>query len=150
MKAIHHQPIIKDWTGLLVLVAALAAAPLVTGCTVHATTRPAHVSGGVVVYTQPPPPRRVVVSARPVAPYHGAVWIDGHWVWRGNQYVWVNGRWIRPRTGYVYVQPRWERRGNGWVHVQGSWRAGPAHRTTVRARTPPPRQGSGNVRVRVR
>ena len=159
----------RNWSRTLVLLGVLGIAAALSGCTVHATTRPAYatgyVSSGTVVYTAPPAPR-ATVTVRPSAPYHGAIWVDGHWQWNGAQYVWVDGFYQQPRAGYVYVQPRWERRGNGYVYVQGNWNPHrgnvhvqttnrPHHRThhqrrgnvTVRARTPAP--PSGNVRVRV-
>ena len=138
----------KVMTG--VLVAALFGVSIfASGCVIRATPL-----GGAVVYTQPPPPpgNRVVVSARPAAPYAGAVWVEGHYEWRGNRHVWVRGRWIRPRAGHMYVQPRWVRRGNGWVYEAGRWRRGQAvrrpARPAVRAQPAPP--PAGGVRVQVR
>ncbi len=45
-------------------------------------------------YVQPPPPpARVEVRSR--KPHKRAVWIAGHWAWRGRRagYVWVPGHW---------------------------------------------------------
>lgn len=158
----------RFWFPMVVAAAALA----LSGCYARArggvyATTPAHASG-VVVYEAPPQPR-VVVHSRPPAPFHGAVWVDGHWSWNGATHVWVDGHYVRPRAGYVYVQPRWERRGSGWAYVGGTWRSGGrsqghvhvrgSHRRyqgrgDVRVRTaPPPRarvRGSGRARVRVR
>lgn len=113
------------------------------GCVVRTGPRRtvATVAPGTVVYTAPPPPRRVVVT-RPAAPVQGAVWVEGHWQWNGNQHVWVQGHWIQPRAGYVYVQPRWVRRGNGYIYEQGSWRQGNRRTTVVRP--------NGRVRTTVR
>lgn len=48
----------------------------------------------VVVYDRPtaPPPK---VEIRPASPYRNAVWVPGHWDWRGKRrgYVWVPGHW---------------------------------------------------------
>lgn len=142
----------------IVLLAAVGAAiaMIVSGCRVrvrgHVPTARVHAtaSHGTVVYQAPPQPR-VVVHNPPPAPYHGAVWVQGHWSWNGAQYVWTDGHYVRPRAGHVYVQPRWERRGNGWVHVRGNWRRGGGtvhvapRRTNVRVNTVRPR---GTVQVR--
>ncbi len=50
----------------------------------------------VVVYDQPiPPPPKVEI--RTACPYPGAVWVPGHWQWRGRGrgYVWAPGHWKR-------------------------------------------------------
>lgn len=157
----------SSWMRRVLLIGAVGVGITVAGCTIHTTTsRPGYYAHGTVVYQAPPPPRaRVVVSARPVAPYQGAVWVNGHWQWNGAQYVWVDGHYIQSRVGYTYVQPRWERRGRGHVYVQGTWqpaqgqvrvqtRAAPPprrHQTTVRVQSQPqPVQTQGTVRVRVR
>jgi hypothetical protein len=152
----------------LLFIGVIAAASLaMTGCYARGRVRAtAHVpASGVVVYSAPPQ-RRVVVHAPPPAPYHGAVWVEGHWQWNGAQYIWLDGHYMQPRAGYVYVQPRWERRGSGYIYVQGDWRPharGTVHvqsrrQTTVRVRPPrgqvrvnarPPRV-RGRARVRVR
>ena len=51
----------------------------------------------VVVYDRPaPPPEQVeVISVRPCP---AAVWVTGHWTWKGGRYgryVWVPGHWRR-------------------------------------------------------
>ena len=58
--------------------------------------------GGCAVYAPPPPPvydayGAPVVVGPPVAvaPYPGAIWIEGGWVWRGGQREWAPGRWDR-------------------------------------------------------
>jgi hypothetical protein len=140
---------------LLLLVAVAALLPL-SGCIVRARHRPAvvtysgsaqvgYASPGVVVY-QPPPPAQVTVSATPVAPYQGAIWVQPHWQWNGAQYVWVDGYWEQPRAGYVYVQPTWQRRGNGYVYVQGAWQ--PHRGAAVRVNTRPVVRPRATVQVR--
>ena len=62
------------------------------------------------------------VYERPVAPFEGAVWIPGEWVWNGNQYVHVRGHWERPRVNRVYVAGRWEQGPRGYVWIKGYWR----------------------------
>ncbi len=74
-----------------------------------------------VIVNNAPPPRQVF--NRPVAPFGGAVWVDGHWRWNGNQYMWVNGRYIRPRgQNYTYVQPGWSTYNGRYVYTRGHWR----------------------------
>ena len=51
----------------------------------------------VIVYDRPEPPAPKV-EIRTASPYPGAVWVPGHWKWRGRGrgYVWVPGHWRRP------------------------------------------------------
>jgi len=53
----------------------------------------------VVVYEQPAPPP-LKIEIRTVSPCPGAVWVPGHWKWRGRRrggrHVWVSGHWKRP------------------------------------------------------
>lgn len=62
------------------------------------------------------------VYVRPVAPYAGAVWIDGDWGWRGGRYVYSRGYWTRPHYGRTYMRGNWERRGRGYTWHRGYWR----------------------------
>jgi hypothetical protein len=106
----------KSWLDAGVLSVALAAAvPVLGGCTAEV-----YDDGGVVEIDREPPPPRVEVV--PAAPYYGAVWIGGRWVWRGNTHVWVVGRYVRPRAGYVYAPHRWYRSGPRWRYEPGGWR----------------------------
>ena len=97
------------------LLALTLAASMPAGCEADV-----YDDGGVVeVDAEPPPPQVEVV---PPAPYYGAVWIGGRWVWRGRSHVWVAGRYVRPRVGYVYEPHRWYRYGNRWRYEPGRWR----------------------------
>jgi len=62
------------------------------------------------------------VYVRPSAPYAGAVWIDGDWVWNGGRYVYSGGHWAAARPGHIWVRGAWYRgpRGYGWH--RGYWR----------------------------
>ena len=71
----------------------------------------------VEVESEPPAPQ---VEARPVEPYGGAVWIEGHWYWRG-RWVWYPGRWDRPRTGWAWVPHHYQRYGRHWRDIPGHW-----------------------------
>jgi hypothetical protein len=63
-----------------------------------------------------------VVYVRPAAPYPGAVWIEGDWIWSGGRYVHVNGHWARPRAGRVWVTGNWHRGPRGYAWHRGYWR----------------------------
>jgi len=63
-----------------------------------------------------------VVYERPVAPYAGAVWIEGDWVYRGGRYVHSNGYWARPRHGRTYVPGNWAHNNHGYAWHRGHWR----------------------------
>ncbi len=76
-------------------------------------------AGEVYVPGPPPPPQAEIVG---VAPYPGAVWINGSYVWEGGRHVWLPGRWERPRPGYVWEPHRYEARGGRYVYVRGGWR----------------------------
>lgn len=75
--------------------------------------------GGLVEVDNEPPPPGVEVA--PVAPFHGAVWVGGRWLYRGGRHEWFAGRHARPRRGYVYAPHRWLRSGNRWRYEPGRW-----------------------------
>lgn len=76
-------------------------------------------TGAYYVDDAPPPPQEEVVG---VAPYPGAIRINGYWGWEGRRHVWHPGTWERARPGYNYQPHRWERRGNRYVYYRGGWR----------------------------
>jgi len=61
------------------------------------------------------------VEVQPAAPYDGAVWIEGDWVWSGGTYVRGRGHWERARAGHSYVRGNWERTGRGYRWHRGHW-----------------------------
>lgn len=71
----------------------------------------------MVVRERPEPPYYV----RPVAPAPGYVWIDGNWMWRGNQYVYKQGYWAAPRPGIRYSPGHWQRKRKGWIWKRGRY-----------------------------
>lgn len=77
--------------------ALLVAAALLGGCAVVAPYDPY----GVAVVAPAP----AVIG---VAPYPGAIWIDGYWSRRGGGREWVPGRWDRGHG--------WQGRGPGYGH----------------------------------
>jgi len=70
---------------------AVAASALMSGCTYYEAA-PAHPHHVVVVEgpSNPPPPQVEVIG---VAPYYGAHWVRGHYVWRYHHWVWIRGHW---------------------------------------------------------
>lgn len=93
-------------TSKILVGVALAAGSLFASCegSYYVTERPAD-----VVYT------------RPVAPYAGAVWVEGDWVWQGGRYVHTNGYWTRPRGNRVWVSGSWNRGPRGYTWRRGHW-----------------------------
>lgn len=77
------------------------------------------VAGPVVRYA--PPPARVEVVG--VAPFFGAVWLPGNWVWR-DRWVWNEGRWGNPPHPNARWAPgRWDHDGrDNWRWHDGRWR----------------------------
>jgi hypothetical protein len=94
-----------------------------------------------VVVHQPPPPVRAAVTVQPAAPYPNAVWVPGHYDWRGT-WVWVDGYWEQPRAGYVWTEPVVVRARGGYRYHAGYWRP-------VRTQPPPVYRSRGHVAVSV-
>lgn len=72
------------------------------------------------VYVKSPPPA-ARQEVRPARPFAGAVWIGGHWEWRGNQYVWKSGHWVKRVKGKKWVAGHWRKTPRGFVWVEGRW-----------------------------
>ena len=64
-----------------------------------------------------PPPLR----AERWSPRRGFTGVNGHWDWRGNDYVWIGGRYERERRGQRWRDRRYEERDGDWVVVDGGW-----------------------------
>jgi hypothetical protein len=47
----------------------------------------------------PYPPPAAFSEVVPTAPKGDALWVDGHWAWRGRTYVWQRGGWVTPPEG---------------------------------------------------
>lgn len=76
------------------------------------------VTGPIVRY-DPPPPRVEVLG---VAPFMGAIWVPGNWVWR-DRWSWHSGHWARPPHPRSQWTPgRWHRDHDGWRGRDGRWR----------------------------
>jgi len=83
---------------------------------------PVRGNAGVRVHVRIGPPAiRTVAVVKPYRPYKRAVWVNGHYVYRGGRYVYVKGYWVKPRPNYVYVQPRWKKTRRGYYFVPGHW-----------------------------
>ncbi len=108
-----------------------AGAVLATGC--YATSASVGVSAGDPYYGD-----GYVVR-------DGNVWVEGHWVWQGDQWVWSPGYWIANRPGYVYTQGYWYDDRDwrwypgtgvvyrpGYVYSRGYWNVRGGRRTWVR------------------
>lgn len=76
--------------------------------------------GGCAVVTPYDPYGVAVVAPAPavigVAPYPGALWIDGYWTRRGSGREWVPGRWERGHG--------WQGRGYEGHGERGGWHRG--------------------------
>jgi hypothetical protein len=54
----------------------------------------------------PYPPPAAFAEVVPPAPNGDALWIDGHWAWRGGTFVWERGGWVLPPTGSRFAHWR--------------------------------------------
>lgn len=101
---------------------AVAASLFATGCVVRERVVYAEPSAPppevTVTEDQPPAPYVEVVPA----PRPGWAWVPGAWVWRGH-WVWVRGHWAHPpRAGAVWIEGHYEYRGGTRVYIGGYWR----------------------------
>ncbi len=79
-----------------------------------------HMGCVAVVRTRPPEPRFEVRSAQP---YPDAVWIEGYWQRRHDDWTWIGGRWERkPRGAREWIPGHWTETRRGWVWEPGHWR----------------------------
>lgn len=73
----------------------------------------------VIAQQAPPPPQVEVI---PVAPGPDYCWVGGYWAWRGG-WVWIRGTWvIRPWHGAIWVGGHWTPHGRGHIWIGGRWR----------------------------
>ena len=96
-------------------------------------------------YTEVPyPPPAALVEVVPKPPKEAdAVWVDGHWIWRGRYYVWQRGGWLVPPEDAEYAP--WQSllaKDGRIVFAPGAWYGAdrrPLERPQmlVSARTPP-------------
>lgn len=72
----------------------------------------------------PVPPAPAYVNEVVVAaPHPDAIWVPGHWRYRGRYgYAWVPGHWeVPPPYARSYVAGHWERRGHRHVWIESYW-----------------------------
>jgi hypothetical protein len=130
---------------LVIPIAAIPVALLLTGCVAEVTpprvavvARPPEVyvpappRAVVSVYVEPPisqpepiavgwAPPPLLVENPPPPPFDGAVWVGGYWVWQGD-WVWAHGHWVgAPRPNYVWVHPYYEHRDGVVIFINGHW-----------------------------
>jgi hypothetical protein len=104
------------------LLVALGAGVVLSACAV--APLPVYDDGyaDAAVYTTVAPPAPYVEPV-PVAPFAGAIWIDGFWDWSGGRHVWRPGHYEHPRPGFHYRSPAWSHGGDGrWMLQRGGWR----------------------------
>ncbi len=54
----------------------------------------------------PYPPPAAFAETVPPRPNREALWVDGHWAWRGGTFVWQRGGWVQVPTGARYAHWR--------------------------------------------
>lgn len=54
----------------------------------------------------PYPPPAAFSEVVPPQPRDGALWIDGHWAWRGRKFVWRRGGWVIAPEGARFAHWR--------------------------------------------
>jgi hypothetical protein len=54
-----------------------------------------------------PPEPQTRAADIPRAPFDGAIWVAGHWIYGPTGFSWVAGRYVSPTPGHVFVPPRW-------------------------------------------
>jgi hypothetical protein len=78
-------------------------------------------AGTKVYVVRKPPPLKVEVVG--VAPSVEHVWVQGHWVWKDNDYQWVTGHWDkRPHAKAHWVTGHWKSTRHGYYWVPGHWK----------------------------
>src|SRR3984893_13146159 len=130
---------------LVIPIAAIPVALLLTGCVAEVTpprvevvARPPEVyvpappRAVVSVYVEPPisepepiavgwAPPPLLVESPPPPPFEDAVWVGGYWVWQGD-WVWAHGHWVgAPRPNYMWVHPYYEHRDGVVIFITGHW-----------------------------
>ena len=54
----------------------------------------------------PYPPPAAFAEVVPPQPRAGALWVDGHWAWRGGTFVWQRGGWLLAPEGSRFAHWR--------------------------------------------
>jgi hypothetical protein len=99
----------------------LAFAASLGGCLFGGSPHAGAQTVSVTFLTREPPSERVEVPS--VRPYAEAVWINGRWTARGDNYAWMPGHWARPEAGKTeWVAGKWEHGDHGWYYTEGQWK----------------------------
>ncbi len=115
----------------LVITGSVLAIVLLAACTVVTPEQGPLRSG----YREMPAP---IVEVRPPQPTAGYNWVQGHYVWGGDQWRWQPGHYVQvavrpmppvfveqvplaPSPRHFYVQGHWQWGGADWVWVKGHW-----------------------------
>jgi hypothetical protein len=85
----------------LAIFALVAAFQAGCGGTLPSPPMTKHPQAAFLEVPYPPPAALVEMVGEPHP--DDAVWLDGHWVWRGRYYVWQRGGWVRPPAGAEYA-----------------------------------------------
>ncbi|MCP3139141.1 hypothetical protein [Pyxidicoccus xibeiensis] len=73
------------------------------------------------VPTAPTAPPELPAENPTPRPFAGAVWVNGHWFWDGDEWRYNPGTWIAPMAGYRFINGYWEQDSQGWRWVSGGW-----------------------------
>jgi hypothetical protein len=91
----------------------------------------------------PYPPPAAFAETVPPSPSKGAVWLDGHWAWRGSTFVWERGGWVVPPKGARFAPWRIRYAPDGTLlFAEEAWYDAqlqpiPSPKTTIPAYSPP-------------
>ncbi|MEO8905860.1 MAG: hypothetical protein ABI488_25235 [Polyangiaceae bacterium] len=91
----------------------------------------------------PYPPPAAFAETVPPRPDREALWVDGHWAWRGGNFVWQRGGWLKvpPGTHYAHWRIRYAPDGT-LLFAEEAWydvhlKPIPAPKALVEAYSPP-------------
>lgn len=97
--------LLKFWLMVGLLSGSIVSSGHALAATVGIVITPSHADGIYLGFNEgrhAPPPRHEVIG---IAPFHGAVWVPGQWVWR-DRWVWYRGQWAHHRySEQVYWTP---------------------------------------------
>ena len=105
----------------------LSAASLLSGCygvvrgRVEYRAHMEYAAPRELIIASAPPPVLHRIEARPATPMANAIWVAGHYEWRGH-WQWIPGYWEASRPGYVWMAPVARRHGARIVYYGGYWR----------------------------
>ncbi len=98
---------------------------------------------GAIEVAHPPPAALPEFVSK--APSNDALWLDGHWIWRGQSWAWQRGGWIRVPQGTTATDWRVWYEPDGrmlfteslWFNPDGSGREAPPIVTAAGSPTTP-------------